>query len=109
MFTFKILKFQVKKSVLEAVESGATTKTELSRCFKIDRKSVRRILETKDAISNTVYDGRNSKRTKFRPPKHEELEEVLVKWLKNVRSQNFFHNDNNDSICGGEGFSGNFG
>ena len=63
------LSIEVKKSVLEAVELGTTNHTELSRRFKIDRKSVRRILESKDAINNAVYDGRNSKRTKFRPPK----------------------------------------
>ena len=44
------LSIEVKKSVLEAVELGTTNHTELSRRFKIDRKSVRRILESKDAM-----------------------------------------------------------
>ena len=74
--------------MLEAVESGTTNHSELSRRFKIDRKSIRRILKSKDAINNAVYNGRNFKRAKLRPPKHEELEEILAKWLKNVRSQN---------------------
>ena len=29
--------------------------------------------------------------------------------MKQSHISDFFHNDNNDSICGGEGFSGNFG
>ena len=69
----QILSIEVKKSVLEAVESGTTNQSELSRRFKIDRKSVQRILKSKDAINNAVYDGRNFKRAKLRPPKHEEL------------------------------------
>ena len=34
----QILSIEVKKSVLEAVESGTTNQSELSRRFKIDRK-----------------------------------------------------------------------
>ena len=94
------LSIQVKKSVLEAVESETTNHSELSCRFKIYRKRVMRVLREyfhDDPVALIQFYKLDDAFSKERCGK-----------MKQSHISDFFHNDNNDSICGGEGFSGNF-
>ena len=82
------ISIETKKAILDAIESGATNKTELAQRFNLKRRSINRILNGKQAILDAISDGKNVKRARLRAPKYEELEQVLLQWHKQIRSQN---------------------
>lgn len=76
-----------KKSVIDAAEKN-NNQSDLARQFSIPRPSLRRILEEKDAILKAVADGAEAKRARMTSGRFEKLEEALVTWFKQMRSEN---------------------
>jgi hypothetical protein len=77
-----------KKEIIDA----STTKTpaQLVSHFnkKYDDSTIRKILKKKDKIQEAIDAGAGGKRANLKSAKHSELEEALLKWLKEVRSDN---------------------
>ena len=53
-------------------------KTELSKHFKISRKSLDLILSNKEKIMKAIEQGGSAKRARLKPGKHDEMESALV-------------------------------
>lgn len=78
---------EVKKAIIEAAKKN-DNKTALAKQFNIPHSTLRGILKDKEAVLKAIEDGGSAKRARLKTGKYVELEEVLVLWIKQVRSQN---------------------
>lgn len=88
MSTRKIsaITLEVKKTIIEAAAKN-NNRTALANDFKIPRTTIIGILKDKEAILKAIEEGGSSKRARLTPGMHKEMEEALVLWIKQVRSQ----------------------
>ena len=77
----------VKKTIIEAAAKN-NNKTVLAKQFNIPRTTVNEILKNKETILEAIKHGGSAKRARLKMGKHAEMEEALVLWIKQVRSQN---------------------
>lgn len=77
-----------KQAIIEA--SKTRTPAQLVTHFnnKYSDPTIRTIIKDKDKILKAIDDGAGKKRANVSKPKHSSLEEVLLIWLKDVRSEN---------------------
>jgi len=78
-----------KQLIIEASKAKPKT-SDLVAHFnnKYKESAIRGILKKKDDIQKAIDDGAGGKRSILRSVKHPELEEAVLKWLKEVRSEN---------------------
>lgn len=77
-----------KQAIIEA--SKTKTPAQLVKHFnnKYKDSAIRGIIKEKDKIQKAIEDGAGGKRSNVSKSKHPNLEESLLDWLKDVRSQN---------------------
>uniref|UniRef100_A0A915E6V4 HTH CENPB-type domain-containing protein n=1 Tax=Ditylenchus dipsaci TaxID=166011 RepID=A0A915E6V4_9BILA len=56
--------------------------------FKMPLTTVCRILKEKESVIEAFESGSQAKRIRLKTGKHEQIEEAVVTWLKQIRSQN---------------------
>jgi len=77
-----------KHAIIEASETKKTAQLVTHFSDKYKYTTIDTILKNKDKILKAIDDGAGGKRAKLRGGKHSDLEESLLKWLKDVRSEN---------------------
>uniref|UniRef100_A0A915EBM8 HTH CENPB-type domain-containing protein n=1 Tax=Ditylenchus dipsaci TaxID=166011 RepID=A0A915EBM8_9BILA len=83
----KAVTLEVKMAVVKAAAKN-NNKSDLAKQFNITRTSIRDILSSKEAIMQEILDGGGEKRSRLTAGKHSEMEEALMVWIKQVRSEN---------------------
>jgi len=77
---------------LAIIDAAADVKTipALAKNFnnRYPESTLKTILGSKDKIQQAIDDGASGKRSNLKSGKHPNLEEALLKWLKDVRSEN---------------------
>jgi hypothetical protein len=78
-----------KQTIIEASKTKPKT-ADLVKHFdnKYVYTTIDTILKNKDKILQAIEDGAGEKRAKLKGAKYPELEEALLNWLKDVRSEN---------------------
>jgi hypothetical protein len=78
-----------KQTIIEASETKPKT-SDLATHFKnkYAESTIRTILKNKDKIQKAIDDGAGDKRGTLKGAKNSNLEQALLKWLKDVRSEN---------------------
>lgn len=78
-----------KQAIIKASETKPKT-SDLVDHFsnKYKESTIRTIIKDKDKIQEAIDEGAGGKRAKLRGGKHSNMEEALLKWLKDVRSEN---------------------
>jgi len=77
-----------KQEIIEAAKTR--TPAQLAKHFndKYKEDTIRKIVNSKDKIEKAIDDGADGKQAFSRAVKFPKLEEALLKWLKDVRSEN---------------------
>ena len=83
----KNLTLNEKKQIIEAA-SDNVTQTELAKRFEVPRTTIIGIIKSKEMIQNAIESGNASKRIRIKSSRNEELEQAILIWFKQVRSQN---------------------
>jgi hypothetical protein len=83
----QVITLDKKKAIIDAATKNKN-KTALAKQFKLPESTIRRILKDEEAILKATEEGSIAKRARLTKGKHEEMEEALVLWIKQVRSQN---------------------
>lgn len=76
-----------KKTIIEAAETESN-KTKLAERFGIKLGTLCGILKEKEVILEAIDGGSQAKRVHLKAGKHNQLEEALIIWHKQVRSNN---------------------
>lgn len=78
-----------KQLIIEASKAKPKT-SDLVAHFnnKYKESAIRGILKKKDEIQEAIDDGAGGKRANLKSAKHSDLEESVLKWLKEVKSEN---------------------
>ena len=84
----RTISLDVKKALIEASKTKKVA--ELVIEFDLPDSTIKTILndKNKDKILKAIDDGAGGKRVKLKGAKHSDLEEAILKWLKEVRSEN---------------------
>jgi hypothetical protein len=84
----RTITIETKKQVINA--SAIKKAADLVKEFGLFESSIRTIIKDKDKdkIQTATDDGVGGKRAKSKAVKEPELEEALLKWLEDVRSEN---------------------
>lgn len=82
----RIITLEEKKAIIEAADKK--NNTELAKDFGIARGTIHGILKDKASILEVVDRGSKSKRARVTSGRNEHLDEALIQWIKQVRSQN---------------------
>lgn len=77
-----------KQSIIEASKTKTTAQLVKHFNNKYADSTIDGILKSKDKILKAIDDGAGGKRKIVRAVKHPKLEEALLNWLKDIRSQN---------------------
>lgn len=75
-----------KLSVIQASKNKRVF--ELVKEFGLSEGTIRGIIKDKEKLLAAAEEGNTGKKSKLRGAKHDELENALVMWLKQVRSEN---------------------
>lgn len=78
-----------KQSIIETSKRKPKT-FDLVKHFnnKYGESTIRTIIKNKDKILEAIDEGAGGKRARLKGAKHSDVEEALLKWLKDVRSEN---------------------
>lgn len=85
---------ELKKMIKDAREKHPSKSyADLAKEFsneniKLTKANVQTILNGKDNLQTALGDGAGANRKRFKKAEHEDLEEALLTWFKQVRSQN---------------------
>ena len=84
----RTISLDVKKALIEASKTKKVA--ELVIDFDLPDSTIKTILndKNKDKILKAIDDGASGKRAKLKGAKHSDLEEAILEWLKEVRSDN---------------------
>jgi hypothetical protein len=82
----RTITIETKKQTINA--SAIKKAADLVKEFGLPESSIRTIIKDKDKIQTATDDGVGGKRAKSKAVKEPELEEALLKWLEDVRSEN---------------------
>lgn len=76
-----------KQAIIEA--SGTKSTVQLVTHFnnKYKESAIRGIVKSRDKIQEAIDNGAGGKRATLKGAKHSNLDEALLKWLKDVRSE----------------------
>jgi hypothetical protein len=77
-----------KELIIDASATKTTAQLRSHFNNNYSESTIRTIIKDKDKILQAIDDGAGGKRAKLRGAKHPNLEEALLKWLKDVRSEN---------------------
>ena len=77
---------KTKYDILQDIERGIDYRLIVNKYGLKNKSNISRIKEQKEAIEKTFESGdNNSKRRLIRKPKFEEIDEAVIKWLREVR------------------------
>lgn len=82
----------LKLKIIEEVEKGVKSKTNIAKDFGIPKSTLSTILSNKEKLFQAIAAGSvtpTQKTKRIRLAKHENLESQLLTWFNNVRSANF--------------------
>jgi hypothetical protein len=77
-----------KQAIIEASKTRTTAQLVTHFNSKYGESTIRTILKDKDKTLKAIDDGANGKQAFSRTVKYSKLEEALLNWLKDVRSEN---------------------
>ncbi|VDP01602.1 unnamed protein product [Heligmosomoides polygyrus] len=77
-----------KKAIIEEARTKSVPEVAVHFNRKYPESTIRTFLKDKEKILKTVEEGAESKRARIRAAKHSDLNEALLRWFKDVRSQN---------------------
>jgi hypothetical protein len=77
-----------KQSIIEASETKTTAQLITHFNNKYGESKIRNFVRSKEKIQKAIDDRAGSKRAKLSSVKHPELEEALLKWMKNAQIEN---------------------
>ncbi|VDO93043.1 unnamed protein product [Heligmosomoides polygyrus] len=77
-----------KKAIIEEARAKSIPEVAVHFNRKYPESTIRTILKDKEKILKAVEEGAESKRARIRAAKHSDLDEALLCWFKDVRSQN---------------------
>ncbi|VDO62309.1 unnamed protein product [Heligmosomoides polygyrus] len=77
-----------KKAIIEEARTKSVPEVAVHFNRKYPESTIRTILKDKEKILKAVEEGAESKRARIRAAKHSVLDEALLRWFKDVRSQN---------------------
>ena len=83
----RVISLVEKKAIIEAAENDGN-QTKLAKQFNMPRSTVIRILNEKETVLEAINDGSQAKRAHIKMGKHEQMEEAIIVWHKQIRSQN---------------------
>lgn len=83
----RTLTLEEKKRIIDA-STGNENRTELAKQFGISRTTLNGIIGSKRKLEEAIQAGGSVKRTRIYPSRHDELEQAILIWFKQVRSQN---------------------
>uniref|UniRef100_A0A915DQY6 HTH psq-type domain-containing protein n=1 Tax=Ditylenchus dipsaci TaxID=166011 RepID=A0A915DQY6_9BILA len=82
----RVISLELKKQIIDA--SVGKKSDELSKQFSLPASSIRNILSERKTILEAIDEGNKAKRVHLKTPKHNDLEEAVLRWFKAVRSTN---------------------
>jgi hypothetical protein len=82
----RVISLEVKMQIIESSEK--MNLTDLSKQFGLACSTVKSILDNKATILRAIDDGSKAKRSHVRQVKHGDLEEAVLQWFKQARSDN---------------------
>ncbi|VDO61011.1 unnamed protein product [Heligmosomoides polygyrus] len=77
-----------KKAIIEEARTKSVPEVAVHFNRKYPESTIRTILKDKENILKAVEEGAESKRARIRAAKHPDLDEALLRWFEDVRSQN---------------------
>jgi hypothetical protein len=77
-----------KKSIIDASETKTNAQLVAHFNNKYGESTIRNIVNGKEKILKAINDGAGGKRANLKGAKNPNLEEAILKWLKDVRSEN---------------------
>jgi transposase len=80
------LSLEKKQEIIEA-EKEEKNRTKLAERFGVPRTTIIGVLNSKDDVLKAIDDGSSGKRKRLTPGRMQQLEEALVVWFKQVRSE----------------------
>jgi methylphosphotriester-DNA--protein-cysteine methyltransferase len=83
----RVISVAEKKAVIEAAQKD-NNKTKLAKQFTMPESTVRRILKEKEVVLGAIEEGSQAKRVHLKAGKHQQMEEALIVWHKQMRSNN---------------------
>src|SRR5271167_2434971 len=84
----------------QIIDASANKKvSELATEFKLPYTTVDTIIKSKAKTLEAIDEGGNAKRARITGDKHSDLEDVLLNWLKDVRSENIAVNGPMIKVC----------
>uniref|UniRef100_A0A915DU64 HTH CENPB-type domain-containing protein n=1 Tax=Ditylenchus dipsaci TaxID=166011 RepID=A0A915DU64_9BILA len=83
----RVISLDVKQKIIASCKQGKTL-SRLGSEFNPPKQSVQTILSNEGAFQKSIDEGSDAKRAPFKPVEHESLEEAVLQWVKDARSQN---------------------
>jgi hypothetical protein len=80
------ISLQLKNEILEA--SVGKSERILSKQFGLPKTTIHGILKNRETIKHAIADGHGAKRARLRKATHEDVENSVLFWMKNARSEN---------------------
>ena len=82
----QVISLFLKNEILDA--SAGKSQRDLATQFGLALSTINDILKSKESIKRAIAEGQEGKRSKLRKATHEDLENSVLFWVKNARSQN---------------------